>query len=59
MKTYKKPEIELSSFDTDIIATSGEGLTVETANGGAYVAVQGAKITFAENNTVSIDPFKN
>lgn len=56
MKTYKKPEIELSSFDTDIIATSGEGLTVETANDGAYVATQGT-IKFATDNKVTIDPF--
>ncbi len=58
MKTYKKPGIELSSFDTDIIATS-DGLKLTTNEDGAYVATQGAKITFAENNTVSIDPFKN
>lgn len=48
MKTYKKPEIELSSFDTDIITTSN--LTVDTVNNGVYEAGATATMTFADNN---------
>lgn len=58
MKTYKKPEIELSSFDTDIITTSN--LTVDTANNGVYEAGATAAMTFADNSgKITIDPFKN
>ncbi len=58
MKTYKKPEIELSSFDTDIITTSN--LTVDTVNNGVYEAGATATMTFADNNgKITIDPFKN
>lgn len=56
MKTYKKPEIELSSFDTDIITTSN--LTVDTANNGVYEAGATANMTFADNSgKITIDPF--
>ena len=58
MKTYKKPEIELSSFDADIITTSN--LTVDTANNGVYKADENAIMTFADNSgKITIDPFKN
>ena len=58
MKTYKKPEIELSSFDTDIIATSGEGLTVDEVSNGVFTAPNTSTMNFpGENGEIGINPF--
>lgn len=58
MKTYKKPEIELSSFDTDIIATSDGTLTV--AENAYEVTNEKAVLNFVgTDGNISIDPFNN
>ena len=58
MRTYIKPEMTLCAFDADdIIRTSGDrvGMALDEIYD---VTGNGAKINFANGQTIAIDPFK-